>query len=111
MQAMGLIIIGRPHLLLQPLHLSTTDQQHSLGAGATVDSAHSGGSGDAGSPSDQQDKQQPLVEQDSGVLGSVLKGNNVVGVYTAALEESSAVPMSVKVKVLNSLVELLRWVD
>lgn len=103
--ALGLIIIGRPQLMLQPLQLSLLDHQHS--AGALANSAHSGGSGDAGSPEDRPQRQ--LSAQGSGALHGPLAGDNVVKVYTTVLSEPH-VSMSVKGRVLTNLVDLLRWV-
>jgi hypothetical protein len=101
--ALGLIIIGRPQLMLQPLHLSVLDHQHS--ARALASAAHSGGSGDAGSPDDTPQRQ--LSAQGSGALHGPLAGDNVVKVYTSVLSEHH-VPMSVKGRVLTNLVELLK---
>lgn len=103
--AVGLVIIGRPQLMLQPLQLSVLDHQHSAGALAT--SAHSGGSGDAGSPEHRPQRQ--LSAQGSGALHGVLAQDSVVKVYTTVLSEHH-VPMSVKGRVLGNLVDLLRWV-
>jgi hypothetical protein len=105
--AVGLVIIGRPQLMLQPLQLSVLDHQHS--AGALVTSAHSGGSGDAGSPEHRPQRQ--LSAQGSGALhGALGQQDSVVKVYTTVLSEHH-VPMSVKGRVLGNLVDLLRWVS
>lgn len=103
--AVGLVIIGRPKLMLQPLQLSVLDHQHSAGALAT--SAHSGGSGDAGSPEHRPQRQ--LSSQGSGAVHGVLAQDSVVKVYTTVLSEDH-VPISVKGRVLGNLVDLLRWV-
>jgi hypothetical protein len=99
--ALGLIIIGRPQLMLQPLQLSVLEHQHSAGALATL--ADSGGSGDAGNPDDKPQ----LSTQGTEALHGPLAGDNVVKVYTSVLAEHH-VPLSVKGRVLTNLVELLK---
>lgn len=100
--SLGLIVIGRPQLMLQNLQLNVSEG--ALGSGATSAPAHSAGSGDAGSPPRRQ-----LSAQASGMLQGLLSGENVVKVYTSVLSEPD-VPMAVKGRVLTNLVELLRWV-
>jgi hypothetical protein len=100
--SLGLIVIGRPQLMLQNLQLNVSDGI--LGSGATSAPAHSAGSGDAGSP-----PRRPLSAQASGILQGLLSGENVVKVYTSVLSEPD-VSMAVKGRVLTNLVELLRWV-
>jgi hypothetical protein len=89
--------------MLQPLQLNVLDHQHSAAALATA--AHSGGSGDAGSPDDKPQRQ--LIAQGSGALHGALAGDNVVKVYTSVLAEHH-VSFSVKGRVLTNLVELLK---
>jgi hypothetical protein len=111
--AVGLIIIGKPGLMLQSLTLNLLEHQHSAeaaaaAAGTVATSAHSGGSADAGSPEpDQQQLQRQLSARGSGALQGLGSGVSVVRVYTAVLSEPH-VSMAVKGKVLISLVDLLR---
>lgn len=100
--ALGLVVIGRPQLMLQNLQLNLLEGGVG-GASAPAHSAHSAGSGDAGSPPRRQ-----LSTQGSGMVQGLLSGENVVKVYTSVLSEQD-VPMAVKGRVLTNLVELLRW--
>lgn len=97
--ALGLVVIGRPQLMLQNLQLNVLEGA----VGAASAPAHSAGSGDAGSPPRRQ-----LSAQGSGMMQGLLLGENVVKVYTSVLSEPD-VPMAVKGRVLTNLVELLRW--
>lgn len=115
LSAVGLIIIGRPGLLLSPLRLRLLEHQHS-GAGAggganPATSAHSRGSGDGGSPEPHTatttTANGALAGPSSSSGNGLLSGVSVVRVYTNVLREPEGA-MAMKSKVLTNLVELLR---
>lgn len=105
LQAMGMLVTGKPQLMLQPLQLQMPNEQAPSAAAATRVS-------DRGSP----DNGDSIATASTGVEGQQQQpdsGRAVTGVprcaaevYHAALTTGS---VSVKSRVLTNLVELLRW--
>jgi len=112
LQAMGRIVIGKPQLMLQQLHLNAAmdaaDQQ--LGSSAIAASTADSAGSDHGSLAEQQQQQQhKTLQQAQGTYALPgLQHLSAARVYAAALSGSEQ--LSVKTRVLANLVELLRQV-
>lgn len=102
---MGMLVIGQPQLMLQPLqlHLLGEQQPAAAAAGNRVSDRGSPCGGEASDVSSCAVEQQ--AQQQQGAAGPNLMQRCAAEVYNAALTTGS---VSVKSRVLSNLVELLR---
>jgi hypothetical protein len=113
---MGMIVIGKPNLMLKQLHLNlamdAADQQlgGSANAASTADSAGSDHGRPPGPEQQHHEKLQQAQDPAPGIADALpgLQHLSAARVYAAALSGSE--PLSVKTRVLTNLVELLRQV-